>query len=279
VGVLEFPATPRKTPTSTKEVLILDGNADAPFGRNNPFEEDFLVPPYSDELRERAEANREDNEEAVRHMVERILWETWDDVMYDPELQKEIVIPFLYLKEDVKLSWIAETCFLGVRQVCEIVEAHLKLTYHCLYCGEVLRIKSRQHLFRLRDSLDAYCLGGSEDSIADLLCDTPCAENHVQHEEDQKRLQNIHQKAQHDALREVDYGDRRQTDAWKRQIRGIVLARAGHKCTDCGRNDRILEIHHNTYRNYGQEKLEDFTVLCRPCHSEWHKRWGLPRAS
>lgn len=56
-------------------------------------------------------------------------------------------------------------------------------------------------------------MGDSEDSIADLLCDTPCAENRAQHEEDQKRLQEVHQKAQHDALRAVNYGDRRQTDA------------------------------------------------------------------
>jgi len=253
-------------------------NPDSVYGKNNPFEDEFLTP-SSDVMRERAEWVREHNEEIVRHMVERMLWETWDDAMYDPQLQTEIVIPYLYLQEDVKLSWIAETCFLDVRQVCEIVEANLKLTYHCLYCGEGLRIKNRQHLFRLRASLEAYCAGDVEESIAVLLCAAPCAEERARDEADQKRLQDVHRKAQHAAIRAVDYGDRRQTDAWNRQIRAIVLARAGYKCTDCGRSDRILDVHHNTYRNYGQEKLEDLTVLCRPCHTEWHKRWGLPSAS
>jgi hypothetical protein len=32
-----------------------------------------------------------------------------------------------------------------------------------------------------------------------------------------------------------------------------------------------LDVHHRTYENKGKEKLGDLTVLCRECHTKFHK--------
>ena len=31
-----------------------------------------------------------------------------------------------------------------------------------------------------------------------------------------------------------------------------------------------LYVHHNTYANYGEAKLEDLIVLCKTCHKDLH---------
>ena len=54
---------------------------------------------------------------------------------------------------------------------------------------------------------------------------------------------------------------------WKVQ-RAQALARAGYKCQACSRRDTTLDVHHNTYENYGDERPEDLVVLCRSCHQK-----------
>lgn len=44
----------------------------------------------------------------------------------------------------------------------------------------------------------------------------------------------------------------------------------------CGTDGVQLHVHHNTYVNYGEERLEDLIVLCRECHADFH---GLSNAS
>lgn len=59
--------------------------------------------------------------------------------------------------------------------------------------------------------------------------------------------------------------------AWKRQAHAARV-RAGFKCQLCGRADRPLEVHHNTYDNLGSEPARDLTCLCRDCHNAHHLR-------
>jgi predicted HNH restriction endonuclease len=33
-----------------------------------------------------------------------------------------------------------------------------------------------------------------------------------------------------------------------------------------------LDVHHNTYENYGDERSQDLTVLCGECHGMFHGR-------
>lgn len=42
-------------------------------------------------------------------------------------------------------------------------------------------------------------------------------------------------------------------------------------------NETTLQAHHRTYENRGQEQPGDLTVLCRDCHSTFHKNGRLAR--
>lgn len=59
-----------------------------------------------------------------------------------------------------------------------------------------------------------------------------------------------------------------QTEKWK-LIRQQALERDGGKCAICGSNNR-LEVHHMTYDNWKDEKLEDLVTLCKVCHRVVH---------
>jgi hypothetical protein len=54
-----------------------------------------------------------------------------------------------------------------------------------------------------------------------------------------------------------------------------ALDRAEHRCQLSNRTYR-LQIHHRTYKNRGNEKDQDLTVLCERCHDWWHKSFGMP---
>ena len=51
---------------------------------------------------------------------------------------------------------------------------------------------------------------------------------------------------------------------WK-EIRLVVIERDGNQCRGCEATED-LEVHHRTYKNWGKEKIEDLTTLCRICH-------------
>lgn len=43
-------------------------------------------------------------------------------------------------------------------------------------------------------------------------------------------------------------------------------------CQGCGRKGRALQVHHLSYKNFGNEKPEDLTVLCEKCHQKIHNK-------
>lgn len=44
-----------------------------------------------------------------------------------------------------------------------------------------------------------------------------------------------------------------------------------NECSMCGRKNCKLDLHHMTYENVGNEKLDDLVVLCNECHTKVHK--------
>lgn len=62
------------------------------------------------------------------------------------------------------------------------------------------------------------------------------------------------------------------TRHWQ-QLRQEVLRRAGGRCEKCGYQPwkpNGLQVHHLTYSNVGNEKLDDLIVVCPRCHMELH---------
>lgn len=55
---------------------------------------------------------------------------------------------------------------------------------------------------------------------------------------------------------------------WKK-IRAQALSRDRNLCQSC-KKSAAQDVHHLTYRNLGQEKVEDLLSLCRRCHEIMH---------
>jgi hypothetical protein len=56
--------------------------------------------------------------------------------------------------------------------------------------------------------------------------------------------------------------------------------RCGQRCQTCNvhRSKTTLDAHHRTYERIGEELPEDLIVLCRDCHSLFHKNRRLARS-
>jgi len=63
-----------------------------------------------------------------------------------------------------------------------------------------------------------------------------------------------------------------QSIRWKK-LRKVRLALDNYKCYGCGES-RPLEIHHITYDDFGNEKMDQLRSLCRDCHQMQHDYYG-----
>jgi hypothetical protein len=246
--------------------MYADGESGA-WGDPNPFGEDFYLVPHDEEIRVRIEQVAEDNQDALRHFVELAVWEALDN----PDLHK-VLLSLLWLWEDVDPGWLAEASYRSVGDVRDIVESQPMMSFNCLDCGVELKPMNRRHLLRMHHSLKAH-RRDEGDHLTDLLCKT-CIAQRADHAVDQRRLDDLRQQALIADYRGRPYAERRQTKEWailKRQVH----CRDGYRCRLCGRDDVELHVHHCTYENYAQERLEDLITLCRVCHHKCH----LPEAS
>ena len=64
------------------------------------------------------------------------------------------------------------------------------------------------------------------------------------------------------------------SDAW-REKREYMLRRAGHRCQVCNAQTR-LDIHHRTYKRFGEEHPDDLLALCRSCHDLFQQQGKIP---
>lgn len=77
------------------------------------------------------------------------------------------------------------------------------------------------------------------------------------------------------SARQLAYQLYLESDHWK-QLRAVVLARDGNKCTRCPAVS-ALQAHHTLYRTRFEDSLpEDLVTLCRGCHRKEH---GIGRKS
>jgi hypothetical protein len=77
-------------------------------------------------------------------------------------------------------------------------------------------------------------------------------------------------------LRAMPYKEYLRTPDWKRR-RADVLRSAGYRCQACSNSSGPLDVHHNTYDNFGEELDRDLIVFCRECHYLFHKHRRLGR--
>lgn len=243
-----------------------DGNS-AEWGvQNDPFGEEYFLVPHEEEIRQRAKQLRQDNSDALRYFVELLVWE----VQGNKDLLG-IVVSLLWHWEAIEPMWIAEAAYMSVGDASRLAESQPLMAFHCLDCGVELRAVNRHHRMRLRESLEVFCGGATEDHhLRHLLCGA-CAKQREEYNEAQRLLDNLRQQALLDEYRKRPYAERRQTKEWailKKQIH----RRDGYRCRLCGRDDVELHVHHCSYDNYAQERLEDLITLCSVCHRDFHFR-------
>jgi 5-methylcytosine-specific restriction endonuclease McrA len=58
------------------------------------------------------------------------------------------------------------------------------------------------------------------------------------------------------------------------QKRGCAIMRDESRCAICGieGNGSSLHIHHLSYKNAGNENVDDLATLCKRCHNDIHQR-------
>ncbi|MDB1927190.1 HNH endonuclease signature motif containing protein [Clostridium tertium] len=70
--------------------------------------------------------------------------------------------------------------------------------------------------------------------------------------------------------KKLEYQEYLNSPHWK-ETRLKALKRAGNRCQLCSSTNN-LNVHHNTYKNKGNEDLKDLVVLCRDCHAKFHDK-------
>lgn len=76
----------------------------------------------------------------------------------------------------------------------------------------------------------------------------------------------------------VKYHQYLRSPEW-RVKRAECLNQAKHRCQLCGRTNRALEAHHNTYERLGHELPSDLIALCQECHRRYHQKPGSSKAT
>lgn len=71
--------------------------------------------------------------------------------------------------------------------------------------------------------------------------------------------------------RQLEYREYLKSVHWM-ETKAAAKRRAGYKCQLCG-NKKYLQVHHNNYNNIGHEESQDLIVLCKYCHSKYHKKY------
>jgi 5-methylcytosine-specific restriction endonuclease McrA len=241
-----------------------DGNSAAWGAQNDPFAEDCFVWSPEEEIRARAEQMRKDNRDALRHFVELLVWE-----VHGNKDLLEVVVSLLWNWEAIEPRWIAEASFMSVGDASRLAESRPLMVFHCLDCAVERRTASRRQRTRMHESLEAFCRGeADEHHLRTLLCES-CVKQRDEHYEEQRLLDVLRQQALLDDYRRQPYAERRQTKEWA-VIKNRIHRRDKYRCRLCGRDDLELHVHHCTYANYGQERLEDLISLCGPCHHRFH---------
>lgn len=75
------------------------------------------------------------------------------------------------------------------------------------------------------------------------------------------------------SLAHMPYQDYLSSRHWRR-VRAAALVRAVYACQLCNNRQATLDVHHRTYERRGHERPEDLIVLCRACHTKFHRDVG-----
>lgn len=189
----------------------------------------------------------------------------------DPIESRRALGAFLWEVDSLPTSTIADMTGYSGQELREIVEADPISLFGCLSCTEPIDPRDRRHFLSLKRALRLVCNSRVGDAVvSELLCQR-CTRSQLQLLEEEERLSRLARQARTARLRKMPFNEYRFTPEWQAR-RAATLSRAGRRCQTCGEQDVRLDVHHNTYENYGDERSQDLTVLCGECHGMFHGR-------
>lgn len=158
---------------------------------------------------------------------------------------------------------------LSGREVWAIAASEPISLFRCLDCGELLVVRDRRDLMRLRRALRATsCTQAGDPGNVSLPCNS-CTELRLQLHNEQQRLSRLAQQARTAQLRKMPFAEYWVQREWQAR-RTATLVRAGYRWQTCGDTEVRLDVHHNTYERYGDESSFDLVALCDRCHELFH---------
>ena len=183
------------------------------------------------------------------------------------ELRANLISLFAQIDE-IPISWLDHAFGVNGREAWAIAQTEPIFLFWCLDCQEQIHPKDPRQLRRLKRELEALrnCRVGEMVSTA-LLCGR-CTELRLHQFNEECRAARLAQQARSAQLYKMGAKYREEPEWQVRRVQ--ALTRAGYKCQTCSRRDTTLDVHHNSYENYGDERPQDLVVLCRSCHQNVH---------
>ena len=188
--------------------------------------------------------------EAARRMYEENRGALWTHLVSTGllvedslELRANLISLFTQIDE-IPISWLDHAFGVNGREAWAIAQTEPIFLFWCLECrvGELVSTT--------------------------LLCGR-CTELRLQLHNEEQRLRRLARQARTAQLRTMPFAEYRKQPEW--QVRRVqALTRAQYRCQMGSSHDGTLDVHHNCYKNYGDERPEDLVVLCRSCHQKFH---------
>jgi 5-methylcytosine-specific restriction endonuclease McrA len=183
------------------------------------------------------------------------------------ELRPNLISLFAHIDE-IPISWLDHAFGVNGREAWAIAQTEPIFLFWCLDCEDQLCPKDPRHLRHFKRELEAIrnCRVGEMVSTA-LLCGR-CTTIRLHLHNEECRTARLARQARTAQLRKMGAKYREQPEWQVRRVQALV--RAGNQCQACSSRDTTLDVHHNSYQNYGDEKPQDLVVLCRKCHRKFH---------
>jgi hypothetical protein len=183
------------------------------------------------------------------------------------ELRANLVSLFAQLDE-IPISSLDHAFAVNGREAWAIAQTEPIFLFWCLDCQEEIHPRGSNHMRRLKRELDVLRNASVGEMVSTGLLCGGCTELRLHLYNEECRAARLAQQARSAQLYKMGAKYREEPE-WKVK-RTQALMRAEYKCQTCPARDTALDVHHNNYENYGNERPQDLVVLCRSCHEKIH---------